>query len=76
MVELSIKSRLLHLRKKQIDLVLELRRRGEAISESELSRIISGITVTAKAERVLAEIEQILSDWENDTTKSNKKAVQ
>lgn len=61
----EIKIRLVTLGKRQIDILAAIRERyREKISPSELSRIINGIQNDNKSQRVLKEIDIILTEWE------------
>ncbi len=61
---MSIKSRLLELNKKQVDLLDEVRKRGyPRLDSSVLSKYINGRAVTPQAKKVLALCENILAEW-------------
>lgn len=50
---------------KQVDLVLELRKRGITVQPPELSQIIRGIYTYPKAKRILDECDKILAERES-----------
>lgn len=66
---LQIKTRLMRLGLKQVDLLEPLRMQGfSSLNPSFLSRIINGRTVGPTPEAVLGTIEQILNEKERRTT--------
>lgn len=60
----DIKIKLFELGKKQVDLLRELRNRGQKVSPQELSCFISGVVQTPKSETVLNIARDILKEWE------------
>lgn len=52
---------------KQVDMIVELRKRGIAIQPPELSSTLRGIYTYPKSERVLEECEAILNELEHDS---------
>jgi len=50
---------------KQVDMILKLRERGIAVQPPELSSMLRGIYTYPKAEKVLNECDNILSELEN-----------
>ena len=52
--------------KKQVDLLRELRNRGQKVSPQELSCFISGVVQTPKSEAVLKIARDILDEWEKE----------
>lgn len=60
----DIKIKLFELGKKQVDLLRELRNRGQKVSPQELSCFISGVVQTPKIETVLNIARDILKEWE------------
>jgi hypothetical protein len=50
---------------KQVDMILELRKRGIAVQPPEMSSIIRGICTYPKAKRVLDECNIILTERES-----------
>lgn len=66
---MNIKIKLIQLKKKQVDLLFELRKRKYKIQRSELSEILSGVLRTPKAEEITRAVEDIISDWEKEIKK-------
>lgn len=62
----DIKIKLFELGKKQVDLLRELRNRGQKVSPQELSFFISGTLRTPKSEVVLKMSRDILKEWEDN----------
>ena len=62
----DIKFKLLRIGKKQVDLLRELRNRGQKVSPQELSCFISGVVQTPKSEAVLKIARDILDEWEKE----------
>ena len=62
----DIKFKLLRIGKKQVDLLRELRNRGQKVSQQELSCFISGVVQTPKSEAVLKIARDILDEWEKE----------
>lgn len=58
--------RLVKLRKKQVDIIRELKKRHIKVAESEFSRFINGIESTPKSELVLSEADKIVTEWEQE----------
>ena len=50
---------------KQVDMILKLRERGITVQPPELSSMLRGIYTYPKAEKVLNECDNILSELEN-----------
>ncbi len=69
---MNIKMRLLALNKKQIDLVAELRERGVAIADTQISTYINHPSPAPKCQQVLNEIEKILKSWEKKGKRNGK----
>lgn len=63
---MDIKIRLLKLGKRQLDLLQELRKRGQQIQSSELSAFINGYIRTPKAGKILELCNEILTIWEKE----------
>lgn len=49
---------------KQVDMILELRKRGIVVQPPEMSQILRGVNTSPKATRVLEMVKQILSNLE------------
>ena len=60
----QIQERMKKLDIKQVDLIIELRKRGIVVQPPEMSSIIRGINTYPKAKRVLDECDRILSEHE------------
>lgn len=69
---MDIKIKLLQLKKKQVDLLFELRKRKYKIQRSELSEILSGVLRTPKAEEITRAVEDIIFDWEKEANQLRK----
>ena len=62
-----IQERMKQLDIKQVDLIIELRKRGIVVQPPEMSSIIRGVNTYPKAKRVLDECDRILSDYERES---------
>ena len=60
-----IRERMKKLGVKQVDLILELRKRGLTVQPPEMSSIIRGVYTYPKAKVVLDECDKILSECES-----------
>ena len=60
----QIRERMKKLGFKQVDMILELRKRGLAVQPPEMSAILREIITTPKSKRVLAECNAILNERE------------
>lgn len=63
----QIQERMKQLDIKQVDLIIELRKRGIVIQPPEMSSIIRGVNTYPKAKRVLDECDRILSEYERES---------
>jgi hypothetical protein len=61
----QIQERMKTLGIKQVDLVLELQKRGIVVQPPELSQILRGIYTYPKSKRVLAKVDKILTERES-----------
>lgn len=61
----QIQERMKNLGMKQVDLILELRKRGITVQPPEMSSIIRGVCTYPKAKIVLDECDKILSECES-----------
>lgn len=61
----QIQERMKKLGIKQVDMILELRKRGIAVQPPEMSSIISGVYTYPKSKRVLDEVDKILTERES-----------
>jgi len=50
---------------KQVDLIVELRKRGLTVQPPEMSNILRGINTYPKAKRVLSECEKVIAEHES-----------
>lgn len=64
MRQCSIKTRYTALGKSGAEIIKELNRRGVDCSASEFSRSINGVDRYPKSERICAEADKIVSEWE------------
>lgn len=62
-----IQERMKKLGIKQVDLILELRKRGITVQPPEMSSIIRGVNTYPKAKRVLDECDRILREYERES---------
>lgn len=62
-----IQERMKQLDIKQVDLIIELRKRGIVVQPPEMSSIIRGVNTYPKAKRVLDECDRILSEYERES---------
>jgi hypothetical protein len=62
----GIKERMADLGMKQVDMILELQKRGYAVQPPMLSSILRGVYTYPKAKQILAECEVILKEKENE----------
>lgn len=61
----QIQERMKKLGIKQVDMILELRKRGIAVQPPEMSGIIRGVYTYPKSKRVLDEVDKILTERES-----------
>lgn len=59
----NIKVHLAILKRKQADLLRELRKRGIKTDSSRISQYINGLDSTPKSKVVLGEIKKIIEEW-------------
>ena len=62
---MSVLERMKSLGIKQVDLILELRKRGVTVQPPEMSSILRGINTYPKAKKVLEECEKIVTEYES-----------
>lgn len=62
----QIQERMKKLGFKQVDMILELRKRGIAVQPPEMSSIIRGVYTYPKSKRVLDEVDKILTERESN----------
>lgn len=62
-----IQERMKQLDIKQVDLIIELRKRGIVVQPPEMSSVIRGVNTYPKAKRVLDECDRILSEYERES---------
>ncbi len=58
---------------KQVDMILELQKRGSVVQPPELSQILQGVYTYPKAKKVLDECEKILSEADGKQFKGTVK---
>ena len=63
----SIRERMQALDITQVDMILELQKRGVTVQPPEMSSIIRGVYTYPKAKRVLDECDKILTELEHPT---------
>jgi hypothetical protein len=63
----AIKARLAEQRRTSREMIAELRKRGFRVDPGDFSRYISGKSQGATADRVTAEADRILTEWEGKT---------
>lgn len=63
---MNIKSRINALGMTQVDMILELQKRGYAVQPPMLSSILRGVYTYPKAKKILAVCEEILKERENE----------
>lgn len=61
---MNVRSRMDKLGVKQVDMIVELRKRGIVVQPPMLSSILSGVYTYPKAKRILAECDIILDSME------------
>lgn len=63
----QVKVKLLELEKKQVDLLMELRKRGyPRLQQPQLNAYINGAVTTPQAQAVMQIVDGILDEWENE----------
>lgn len=63
----QVKVKLLELEKKQVDLLMELRKRGyPRLQQPQLNAYINGAVTTPQAQAVMRIVDDILDEWENE----------
>lgn len=62
----EIKSRMAKVGMSQVDMILELQKRGFAVQPPMMSAILRGVYTYPKAKQILAECENILNEKENE----------
>lgn len=63
---MSVKSRMADLKMTQVDMILELQKRGINVQPPMMSSILRGVYTYPKAKLILAECEKILKERENE----------
>lgn len=63
---MSVKSRMADLGMTQVDMILELQKRGINVQPPMMSSILRGVYTYPKAKQVLAECDKILKERENE----------
>lgn len=62
----DVKSRMATLGMTQVDMILELQKRGYKVQPPMMSSILRGVYTYPKAKQILAECENILNERENE----------
>lgn len=63
---MSVKSRMADLGMTQVDMILELQKRGINVQPPMMSSILRGVYTCPKAKQILAECDKILKERENE----------
>lgn len=63
----DIKSRMADVGMTQVDMILELQKRGITVQPPMMSSILRGVYTYPKAKQILAECENILNEKENES---------
>ena len=64
---MSIKERMTDVGMTQVDMILELQKRGYEVQPPMLSSILRGVYTYPKAKQILAECEKIVKEKENES---------
>lgn len=62
----EVKARMKYMRITQVDMILELQKRGLTVQPPMLSSILRGVYTYPKAKKILAECEKILDERSSD----------
>lgn len=62
---MSVKSRMAEIGMTQVDMILELQKRGYSVQPPMMSSVLRGVITTPKAKQILAECEKILKERED-----------
>lgn len=63
---MSVKSRMADLKMTQVDMILELQKRGINVQPPMMSSILRGVYTYPKAKQILAVCKEILKERENE----------
>ena len=63
---MNVKSRMAEIGMTQVEMILELNKRGFSVQPSMMSSILRGVYTYPKAKQILAECEKILKERENE----------
>lgn len=63
----DIKSRMADVGMTQVDMILELQKRGITVQPPTMSSVLRGVYTYPKAKQILAECENILNEKENES---------
>lgn len=63
---MNVKSRMADVGMTQVDMILELQKRGHVVQPPMMSSILRGVYTYPKAKLILAECEKILKERENE----------
>lgn len=62
---MDIKSRMAELGMKQVDMIMELRKRGIVVQPPMMSSVLRGVYTYPKAKLILAECEKVLEEMKS-----------
>lgn len=63
---MNVKSRMAEIGMTQVEMILELNKRGFSVQPPMMSSILRGVYTYPKAKQILAECEKILNERENE----------
>ena len=63
---MDIKSKMAELGMKQVDMIMELRKRGIVVQPPMMSSVLRGVYTYPKAKQILAVCEEIIKERENE----------
>ena len=64
---MNVKSRMAEIGMTQVEMILELNKRGFSVQPPMMSSILRGVYTYPKAKQILAECENILNEKENES---------
>lgn len=67
---MDIKQRMANMGMTQVDMILELQKRGYAVQPPMMSSILRGVYTYPKAKKILAACEKVLKEHDNDSVRS------
>lgn len=63
---MNVKERMTHVGMTQVDMILELQKRGYVVQPPMMSNILRGVCTYPKARKILTVCEEILKERENE----------